>query len=86
VARYQDSSFTAFKARQGKSAMAKTTTTKAGKAVKALNQKALNSADTVKRPGQRGEVFGASLPKSEPTQRMDKSGGISGAPPPRGSR
>ena len=28
---------------------------------------------TVNRPAQRGEVFGASLPKSEPTQRLDEA-------------
>ena len=86
MARYQDSSFTVFKARQGKTAMAKTATKTAKKAVVSNKQALASAKDTVKRPAQRGEVFGASLPKSEPTMRMNKHGAITGDPPPRGSR
>ncbi len=59
---------------------------KSVKTVTASNKQALASAkDTVKRPAQRGEVFGASLPKSEPTQKL-VGGAIVGKPPARGSR
>jgi hypothetical protein len=56
------------------------------KRVTAANKQALASAkDTVKRPAQRGEIFGASLPRSEPTHKL-VGGAIVGKPPARGSR
>jgi hypothetical protein len=57
------------------------------KVVKASNTKALgSSAGTIKRPTAGTEVFGASITRSVPTQRMSKSGAISGKLPPRGTR
>ena len=64
--------------------MAKATTTrsaKSGRVVKPMK----STQGVIHRPAQRGEVFGASLPKSEPTQKL-VGGAIVGKPPPRGSR